>query len=88
MQDSFFAILLRFRQYPYFLTVVVEKMFRQINLHENDRNFQLILWRDDDSKPIQTLRLNTVTVLQALVGKVQNAYDSWEKTALMSLFVR
>lgn len=47
VQDSLFAILLRFRLYVYVLTGDVEKKFRQINLHQDDRNFQLILWRDD-----------------------------------------
>ncbi|XP_045459886.1 uncharacterized protein LOC123670435 [Melitaea cinxia] len=36
-------------------------MYRQILLHEEDRNLQLILWREDESKPLETYRLNTVT---------------------------
>ncbi|XP_047534361.1 uncharacterized protein LOC125069000 [Vanessa atalanta] len=61
VQDSLFSILLRFRQHRYVLTGDIEKMFRQITVHEMDRNLQLILWRSDESQPIQTLRLNTVT---------------------------
>ncbi|XP_072934812.1 uncharacterized protein [Epargyreus clarus] len=61
VQDSLFSILLRFRQHQYVLTGDIEKMFRQINVHEDDRNLQLILWREDESRPLQVLRLNTVT---------------------------
>lgn len=61
IQDSIFSILLRFRQHKYVLTGDVAKMYRQVVCHEDDRNLQLILWRDDESLPIKTLRLNTVT---------------------------
>lgn len=61
LQDSLFSILLRFRQYKYVLTGDVEKMFRCVMMDERDRDLQLILWRDNESDPIQTLRLNTVT---------------------------
>ncbi|XP_048484735.1 uncharacterized protein LOC125490228 [Plutella xylostella] len=36
-------------------------MYRQVEVAEEDRKLQLILWRDDESKPIQTLQLNTLT---------------------------
>lgn len=36
-------------------------MFRQILVHENQRNLQLILWRETSSEPISVCRLNTVT---------------------------
>ncbi|XP_045456195.1 uncharacterized protein LOC123666030 [Melitaea cinxia] len=61
IQDSLFSILIRARQYKYLLTGDIEKMYRQILLHEEDRNLQLILWREDESKPLETYRLNTVT---------------------------
>lgn len=61
IQDSIFSILLRFRQYKFVLTGDVAKMYRQVVCHEDDRNLQLILWREDESLPIKTLRLNTVT---------------------------
>ncbi|XP_028042548.1 uncharacterized protein LOC114252241 [Bombyx mandarina] len=36
-------------------------MYRQVLVHEDDRDLQLILWREDESMPIETLRLNTLT---------------------------
>lgn len=61
MQDSLFAILIRARHYKFILTGDIEKMYRQVNVAESDRNLQLILWREDDSQPIKTLQLNTLT---------------------------
>lgn len=61
VQDSLFSILIRARQYKYLLTGNIEKMYRQVQVHEDDKNLQLILWREDESEPIKTLRLNTLT---------------------------
>lgn len=62
MQDSLFSILIRARQYKYLLTGDVEKMYRQCLINRGgDRNLQLILWREDEKRPIKTLRLNTIT---------------------------
>lgn len=61
IQDSLFSILIRFRQYKYVLSGDVEKMFRQVLVHEDDRNLQLILWRENENEPIKTLVMNTVT---------------------------
>ncbi|XP_047032656.1 uncharacterized protein LOC124639368 [Helicoverpa zea] len=60
-QNSLFSILIRARQYKFLLTGDVEKMFRQVMCHPDDQNLQLILWREDESQPIKTLKLNTVT---------------------------
>lgn len=61
VQDSLFCILLRCRQYKYLLTGDIEKMYRQVLLEEEDCNLQLILWREDESQPIKTLKLGTLT---------------------------
>lgn len=61
IQDSLFNILLRFRHYQYVLSGDIEKQYRQVVMNELDRDLQLILWRKDESLPIKTLRLNTVT---------------------------
>lgn len=61
VQDSLLSIILRARQYKYLLTGDIEKMYRQVLVNEEDRDLQLILWRDDESRPIKTLRLNTIT---------------------------
>lgn len=61
IQDSLFNILTRFRTHKYVLSGDIEKMYRQILVHDEDRSLQLVLWRDDESLPLRTLRLNTVT---------------------------
>ncbi|XP_054723428.1 uncharacterized protein LOC129233424 [Uloborus diversus] len=61
VQDDFFAILLRFRCHNIAITSDLQKMYRQIEIHDADRDFQKILWRDDSTKPISTYRLCTVT---------------------------
>ncbi|XP_041969277.1 uncharacterized protein LOC121726109 [Aricia agestis] len=61
VQDSIFAILLRFRTHKYVLAGDINKFFRQVLVYEDDRQLQLILWREDEKKPLKTIRLNTVT---------------------------
>jgi len=58
IQDTLFAHLLRFRTYRYVLSADVEKVYRQV-VHENDRKYQHILWRQENE--IQTFQLNTLT---------------------------
>ncbi|XP_049884462.1 uncharacterized protein LOC126379650 [Pectinophora gossypiella] len=61
VQNSLFSILIRARQYKFILTGDIEKMYRQVQVSDEDRDLQLILWREDESEPIKTLRLNTLT---------------------------
>ncbi|CAK1583775.1 unnamed protein product [Parnassius mnemosyne] len=61
IQKILFSILIRARQHKYILTSDVEKIYRQVLIHEQDRNMQLILRREDESLPMKTLTLNTVT---------------------------
>lgn len=66
IQGDLFAILLRFRQYRYVACADIEKMYRQVLINENQRDLQLILWRDDPSDPLDTYRLHTVTYGMAI----------------------
>ncbi|XP_035906396.1 uncharacterized protein LOC118509627 isoform X2 [Anopheles stephensi] len=59
-QDSLY-ILLRFRTYLIAATADVEKMYRQVLIHPEDRSLQRILWRESSDQPIQEYQLNTVT---------------------------
>ncbi|XP_055604903.1 uncharacterized protein LOC129753131 [Uranotaenia lowii] len=80
------SILLRLRCHPYVLTGDIQKMFRQIVVHETDRKFQLIFWRFSMEERVETYQLNTVTYgtcsapytaaicLQQLVTEFQNDY--------------
>ncbi|XP_053968541.1 uncharacterized protein LOC128869972 [Anastrepha ludens] len=61
IQEELFSTLLRFRLHKYAMTADITKMYRQILVHEDDRNFQLIVWRQDPSEHLQIFRLNTVT---------------------------
>ncbi|XP_062711534.1 uncharacterized protein LOC134289564 [Aedes albopictus] len=61
VQDDLFSLVLRFRKFPIALVADIEKMYRQITMHEHDRPLQRILWRFDESQPLQTFELSTVT---------------------------
>ena len=55
------ALICAWRRYETALSTDVEKMFRQIGVEQFDQPYQSILWRFDNSEPIQTYRLTTVT---------------------------
>ncbi|XP_075170487.1 uncharacterized protein LOC142242854 [Haematobia irritans] len=61
IQNQLLITLLRFRCHRYGLTADIEKMYRQVLIHPDDRHLQLILWRDNSTNPIKTYTLNTVT---------------------------
>lgn len=54
-------ILLRWRIHRFVFITDIEKMYRQILVHTNDRDFQRILWRHNKNEEIKEYRLNTVT---------------------------
>ncbi|XP_011874772.1 PREDICTED: uncharacterized protein LOC105565849, partial [Vollenhovia emeryi] len=59
IQEKLFSHLIRFRTYHYVIIGDIEKMYRQVQIHEDDRRFQLILWREHGE--IRTYQLNTLT---------------------------
>ncbi|XP_043498687.1 uncharacterized protein LOC122521991 [Polistes fuscatus] len=59
IQDTLVEHLLRFRTYRYVLTADIEKMYRQVWVHPDDRQYQRIFWVHNDQ--IRTFELNTVT---------------------------
>ncbi|XP_036148390.1 uncharacterized protein LOC118647475 [Monomorium pharaonis] len=59
LQDKIFTHLIRFRTYNYVITADIEKMYRQVLIHDDDRRFQRILWREEGE--IRTYQLNTLT---------------------------
>jgi hypothetical protein len=61
LQQELFSILARFRTHQYVLTADIAKMYRQILVDCDDRNYQLIVWRKRPDLPIETFRLKTVT---------------------------
>ncbi|XP_058455678.1 uncharacterized protein LOC131432993 [Malaya genurostris] len=61
VQQDLLSIVLRFRIRPIALVADIEKMYRQIEIHQDDRALQRILWRRHPLDPITTYELRTVT---------------------------
>ncbi|XP_072377760.1 uncharacterized protein [Diabrotica undecimpunctata] len=61
LQYNFFDILLRFRKYSVVMGADIVKTYRQVQVKQEHRNLQRILWRFNREEPIQTYVLNTVT---------------------------
>ncbi|XP_025265103.1 uncharacterized protein LOC112638181 [Camponotus floridanus] len=54
-------VLLRWRWHRYVFVADIEKMYRQILIHPDDRNHQRIFWRHRAADDIREYRLRTVT---------------------------
>ncbi|XP_055859254.1 uncharacterized protein LOC129921447 [Episyrphus balteatus] len=61
IQEELFSTLLRFRTHKYAITADITKMYRQVLVAEEHTKYQLIVWRQHPSQPLQIFRLNTVT---------------------------
>ncbi|GFW07384.1 integrase catalytic domain-containing protein [Trichonephila clavipes] len=62
VQPELFPILIQFRIFSVAICADVERMFRQIKVHDEDLDYwQRILWRDSPTEPIREYRLTTVT---------------------------
>lgn len=59
-RDLAFTVI-NFRRFKFGITADIEKMYRQILIHPNDRKYQKILWRDNEKEPVGVYQLNTVT---------------------------
>ncbi|XP_015122249.1 uncharacterized protein LOC107044744 [Diachasma alloeum] len=59
IQNTIFEQVLRFRTHRYVITADIEKMYRQILIHLDDRQFQRVLWPYQGK--LRTFQLNTVT---------------------------
>ncbi|XP_011699619.1 PREDICTED: uncharacterized protein LOC105456927 [Wasmannia auropunctata] len=65
LQDNLIDIVMRFRCHKVALTCDLQKMYRQVLVHPDDREYQRILWRFSFDEPVKEYRLNTVTYRQA-----------------------
>jgi len=54
-------VLLRSRFHKYLFVADIEKMYRQINICEEDRVYQHILWRDTPNEEVREFQLCTIT---------------------------
>ncbi|XP_032690610.1 uncharacterized protein LOC116853592 [Odontomachus brunneus] len=61
IQNSLIEIMIRFRMHKIALTGDIKKMYRQVIIDPQDRDYQRILWRYSLDEPIREYRLNTVT---------------------------
>lgn len=61
IQEDLVSVMTRFRTHKYVFTADIKKMYRQIWVSEDQRDFQRILWREDPSQPLNVYRLKTVT---------------------------
>ncbi|XP_050338064.1 uncharacterized protein LOC126764420 [Bactrocera neohumeralis] len=61
IQTELYRLLLRFRLYRYAITADVTKIYRQVSLIKNYREFHYILWRASANVDLLTYQLNTVT---------------------------
>ena len=59
-QQEIFQIMCRFRFHAVGLAADVAKMYSQIGLHPEDRDFHRLVWRDDPNKTLSVLRLTRV----------------------------
>ena len=59
--DDIFGILLHFQLFALALSADIEKMYRQIPLSKEDKDFHRIVWRRDPNEELQPLRMTRVT---------------------------
>lgn len=60
IQDDLYSILIRWRKHEFVFISDAEKMFRQVGLAQNDRDFQRFLWRFNTNERIKEYRITTV----------------------------
>ncbi|XP_075163323.1 uncharacterized protein LOC142235958 [Haematobia irritans] len=99
IQRDLFGVSLRFRKYSFVFTADITKMFRQIWVCPDDRDYQRVVWRDDPSKPIGHYRLCTVTygtscapflsvrVLEQLANDNKTKYPTAASIILRNIYV-
>ncbi|XP_055543031.1 uncharacterized protein LOC129728607 [Wyeomyia smithii] len=61
VQNDLLSILIRLRLHKYAIFGDVEKMYRMINVVEQDQPLQRILWRESVDERLRTYQLTTVT---------------------------
>ncbi|XP_071055143.1 uncharacterized protein [Onthophagus taurus] len=61
LQNELIDVLMRWRRHAVAFSCDLEKMYRQIKVHEDDLPFQRIVWREDSSQKLKSYELTTVT---------------------------
>lgn len=65
LQADLSVILNRFRTHRYAMTADIVKMFRQIEIHPDDRKYQKIIWRDSPEEELKVYQNNRIAYGQA-----------------------
>ncbi|KAJ0177755.1 hypothetical protein K1T71_006628 [Dendrolimus kikuchii] len=95
VQDDLLSILLRFRQHKFVVTSDIEKMYRAVLIEPSQRSLQQIIFRFDQSDPLKTYTLNTVTygcasapylATKCLVSLADESSDPSVKNAIKNNF--
>ena len=61
IQKDLFSILIGFRMYRVALSADIAKMYRQVQLDAEDKDYHRLLWKEPNSIDIKTLRMTRVT---------------------------
>ena len=61
LQQDLVAVILTFRCKKYFFSADIKQMFRMNDVHQNDQDYQRVLWRASKDDQIEHYRLTTVT---------------------------
>ena len=98
IQQDLITTMFSFRLHKFALTADISKMYRQFNIDEPDRKYQLILWRSNPDHPIKIYQLNTVTyglswqldacssLLTSMHCHIQMALKFYKRTYMWMMF--
>lgn len=67
-QPDLLDIAVRFRTHKYAFSADITKMYRQVLVHKDHRDYQRVLWRSDPNDEVKVYRLCTVTYGLAPAG--------------------
>lgn len=99
IQEDLMALVLRWRKHKIVFTADIQKMYRQIQVSDEDTNYQRIVWRNHSSEPIVDYNLKTVTfgtssapflairTLQQLAIDERDTYAIGSEVALSDFYV-
>ena len=82
IQKDLFEILIRFRFLKVVLSVDIAKMYRQVLLDKEDKNFHRLLWKETQSSTLEYYRItrNTYGVTSAVFHAIQPLFELAETT--------
>lgn len=61
MQDDLCELFMRFRMKRFELSADIAQMYRQVKVHEADRQYQRIIWRDSPDMPLSEWAITIVS---------------------------